>query len=261
MMFNKRQFLHLNIAAGATLMTDVSAAPAQNKNATPPMVGVRFSAAGEALPMRGNTIVCPLPPASPVTQEMLALHRALRHSIAAHCMALLPPASLHMTLINGALDTERTRANWPANLPTDSPLTDCDRLFTTQMKSFDMGCNFPFRMIVSDTQSGFDDPNALLLYLEPADAAQARKIRDLRDRIADVWQLRHPGHDIFRFHTTQAYITAWPSPAELAAAQNLIMPVFDRMRRNRTVLELPDAAFCFFDDMLEFRPRVQLRRL
>jgi hypothetical protein len=263
MTFTKRQLLQMSVSIGATAMTGkgaASAATALPGAGKPPMVGVRFDAAGEAPPMRGNTIVCPLPPADAVTQQMVQLHGALKESIAARCLALLPPSSLHMTLINGALDTDRARQNWPSSLPTDAPLTSCDRLFTEKMQVFDLGCDLPFRMRISEQQDGLADPNAVILYLEPADAAEERKIRHLRDRIADAWQLYHPGHATFRFHSTQAYVINWPTHDELAAAQALILTSYNRMRQAGTILELNQAAFCFFDDMLEFRPRVPLQR-
>ena len=227
----------------------------------PHVVGYKFDESGNPLPFLGNTIICPIEQANPFHQDLVTFQRTLRSSMLARHLAFLPPPSFHMTLFEGVTDFSRQPGLWPATLPPEATMTACHRFLSEKLKEFDAACDVTFRMRVADQQQDIASAAALVINLEPADDAEEAKMRGLRDRLSQIMQIRARDHERYQFHTSQAYVMRSIPPDQMDGCRKLLDDATTRLRNIDAVIKIGDPAFCFFDDMFEFRPRIPIKRL
>ena len=116
-------------------------------------------------------------------------------------------------------------------------------------------------MRVADQQQDIASAAALVINLEPADDAEEAKMRGLRDRLSQIMQIRARDHERYQFHTSQAYVMRSIPPDQMDGCRKLLDDATTRLRNIDAVIKIGDPAFCFFDDMFEFRPRIPIKRL
>jgi len=248
-----RTLMYSTLAVAAGAPAALAAAQATSLPAAGP-VPPKFLADGSAAHWPGNTIICHIDKCSPAFMALLDIHVALmRSGLQAH-IAPLPPASFHMTVFEGIAYPARYQY-FPADLPADASETACNTAMLEKLRQFDLQTALPIRMrplpLVQQT-------NLASILLEPFDAAENRKLRLLRDRLADTLQLRAGRHDDYRFHITLHYAYA---PLDDAGRQRLLALrqrlLADFIARS-PLIELGAPEFTYFDDMLEFRPQLLL---
>ena len=215
----------------------------------------KFDPNGHVQPFAGNTIICHLSPASPLYASLLALHAKLAASPLSHLYALLPPPSWHMTVFEGVCDRVRERpGHWPAALPADAPLADCEALFSARLAAFDLRDGGPpYAMAVT----GFDPLEiGIGVRVEPRDAREAARLRGLRDRLSGALGIRHAAHASYGLHVSVAYLLRHLTDEQREELSSMLDGHFESMPK---VFELAAPEFCRFDDMFEFKRVMFLR--
>lgn len=254
----RRAFLAGSAAfAAGVLARPALAANPQRSHTLPPDVGRKFASDGTVLPFNGNTIICHLPQQgadSAPFDALLDVYRALPGEGWARKVAALPPSSYHMTIFGGANDKERHHPLWPADLPLDLPMGDCDRILGERLRAFRLGEEAgPYLMRVNPQEPhGGETP--LTLRLLPADAAQDRRLRRLRDRLSQVLGIIDNDHDHYRFHITLGYQFA-PLTAQEDAAWRLSLA---RWKRQIPPITLGAPEYCLLSDMFAFKRQFYL---
>lgn len=215
--------------------------------AYPRGVGSKFHPDGSVRGFAGNTVICHLPEASPLRPPLLQLHDRLRRDAPATLYTLLPPASWHMTVFEGACDQVRRAGFWPDDLAADAPMAACDALFAGKLAGFDPRLAPPLRLAVAGWRPLTD---GLALHLQPATPADATGLRTLRDRLAERLRIRHPDHATYAFHLSLAYFIRHPSQSE----RRVLGAILDEaLATLPPTFELGAPEFCLFDDMFAFR--------
>jgi hypothetical protein len=223
--------------------------------AQPPAHDVpRFHADGTPAHWPGNTFICHIDKRSETFMAMLDIHCDLMRSGLTHRIVPLPPASYHMTVFEGISYPERSH-RFPRDLPIDASESACNAAFLRKMQQFDLGCELPFRMRPCRMEL---QTNPYNIQLEPVDSAENRKIRGLRDRLAETLQMRDEEHDTYHFHTTLNYFSSPMTSAEKKAFLALRQRLLASFIARSPLIELQAPEFCFFDDMFEFRPQLVL---
>lgn len=257
----RRDFLagSAGLAASLALPAGAEAVPTVESHDGPPgEIGHKFNADGSVRRYPGNTIISPVPPDSQLQRSLVAVRDRLRQGDFSPRLAFLPPSSYHMTVFGGALDQARGDGAWPRTLPPDAPLEACHQLFFEKLRRFDLACDPPFRFRFAPPESAADP--RISLKLEPVDAAEERRLRDLRDRLAAALDLREPDHDRYFFHISLHYLVDWMSAAELAAYRKARADSIDMLRSAVPLVEMGAPKFCLFEDMFAFPPLLTLRR-
>jgi len=251
-----RRLLLLNasmLACGTAVAAAKSLAPmrpADSVQSYPSDVDRKFDAKGGVLRFSGNTFLSHIPLGTKASDALIAVRDTIKGRSFTHCLAFTPPSSYHMTVIQGADDAVRQPGHWPADLPLDTPLDACTAHFERKLAGFQLRAPLPLRMRIVDFSAHRD--SGATVRLEPIDAAENRKIRGLRDRIADLLEIRAPGHEQYGFHVTLAYLVNWMS-AEQAQEYLALQPDCLRLlQTNVPVLELGAPEFCVFNDMYAF---------
>lgn len=242
-------------------LAGVAASGIRAADRLPPDVGRKFSADGRVLPFEGNTIICHLPQqgsGSEAFDALLDIYRALPGGSWARKMTALPPSSYHMTIFGGANDKARRYPLWPAGLPLDMPMTECDRILGERLRAFRLGDEAsPYRMRVNpEAPSAGETP--LTVRLLPADAGTEARLRRLRDRLAEATGIREPDHDRYRFHITLGYQFAALTPEEDAAWRGSLAVWKTMIAKRAPVILLGNPEYCLLKDMFAFKRQFYL---
>ncbi|WP_343611035.1 DUF1868 domain-containing protein [Novosphingobium sp.] len=254
------------LAGGTALLAGLAARPVWAEQASegtplPPDVGRKFTRDGLVMPFAGNTIICHLPqqgPDSAPFDTLLDIYRALPAEPWARKVAVLPPSSYHMTIIGGANQKERRRPLWPADLPLDLPMADCNRILGERLRAFRLGAEAgPYRMRVNPQEPAANE-RPLTLRLLPFDTAEETRLRRLRDRLATLLAIEDNDHDHYGFHITLAYqfanLTRDEDTAWRAALRRWKAAIIARA----PVITLGPPEYCLLEDMFAFKRQFYL---
>lgn len=216
----------------------------QSGNSGPiPHLGRRYDASGRFLLERGNTIICHLIEGS---ETAAVIHECRARYLAmpgANKLAFTAPSSLHMTLFQGIIETQRALPYWPADVPVETPIDDMTAIFMDRLARFEAGENFSMEVTHAT-------PNGLTL--AGVAVRDRENLKAWRDRLADLLGYRHPDHETYVFHITFAYMIERFDEHEMAAWVPFLDEIGDDIRRRSPIIELKAPAFCAFDDMNHF---------
>jgi len=243
-------------ASIAALLTTTRKASAETSN-DPPNVGFKFARDGHVLPLPGNTIICHLPQQGEGAACFNALLDIYRQAPAHDFMrkvTLLPPSSYHMTVFGAATGDDRCAGLWPEDLAPDAPAEACNQLITAKLQNFKLNCALPLRMRVN-LEPVPNDHHPLRIRLLPLDAAENKKLRDLRDRLSDTLGIRSEKHDDYEFHITLGYLIRWLSKEENETFRNELRRWREMVATRCPVIALGPPEFCAFEDMFAFQRR------
>ena len=257
-MTNTRRSFMLNAslaamaAGGGAALARAADAPAATDAGPrrPPSVGRKFNADGSPFRFPGNTIISHIPLATPLSDALTSVRDTLAAGSYAHCLALLPPSSYHMTVFEGVTDSSRRAGIWPAGLPFDAPLEASHRYLERQLEGFELDCALPLRMRL-DEFSLRRDPGATIRLL-PLDEQENRKLRRLRDRLSAQLRLRAPDHEQYGFHISLAYLVDWMTPEQQREYIAVQSECFSMLQKRVPLIELGAPEFCVFYDMFAF---------
>lgn len=222
----------------------------QHKGTRPSDVNRKFFENGKARPFAGNTIISQIPSRTPLSDALTTVRNTLAAQEFSQCLRLLPPSSYHMTVFEGVIDEQRKPPFWPVEVAKDASVQACTDYFTERLIDFDLDDEFELRMQVDDFNVHKD--SGATIRLVPASVQENKKLRDLRDRLAQRLGIRAPDHDQYGFHISLGYLVKWMTDAqtlEYAAVQQKCLTF---LRETLEVFALDAPRFCTFNDMLTF---------
>ena len=192
-----------------------------------------------------------------LTSVRYVIYRDLPVCGFARKVTALPTSSYHMTIFGGANDQDRARQPWPQGVPIDAPIETCNAMLAQRLSGVRLACELPFRMVV-DERSAANRASPITLHLQPADAGEAAKLRQVRNRIADALKMRAPDHDRYQFHITIGYQIDWFTAAEQREYEAALLRWRTRLMAENVVFELGAPEYCVFEDMFAFRRQFAL---
>ncbi|KAF3935983.1 hypothetical protein ABW20_dc0103369 [Dactylellina cionopaga] len=210
----------------------------------PGNVGRKFDPDGNPLPFPGNTILSHLSPSSELYASMLVVYENIPNHRLAHLFALLPPSSWHMTIFEGVCDTVRKPGFWPSDLGMDRSLEECNDLFARKLSAFDLQCEPPYLM----KAVGWT-PTGLGIHVELRTEDENKRLRGLRDRLADTLKIRHRGHETYGLHISMGYRIRFFTEEQTREIDEFLAEQFKGMAKQ---FELGAPEFCKFNDMFAF---------
>ena len=260
---SRRKFLlnssAVSLAAFLPKALDAESAAPQSSDNENPIFGttpkdtiLKFTPEGVRRPFAGNTVICHLPQQSKVRDKTVALGDALRSSSFAHKLGMLPGNSYHMTVFPGANDQDRAAYGWPADIPMDAPMSECNRIVGERIAQFRMQEKLPIHVKV-DLEKTLGPQRVSSLRISPADDRENAKLRNLRDRMAEeVFRFRTPDHATYGFHVSLAYQMKPLSQEEAREHHTILKSHVPEIIAAAPVIELGIPEYCTFDDMFRF---------
>ena len=218
----------------------------------PSDAGRKFNSDGTPRPFSGNTIVCPLDQRSQIWSQLSRLHSDWAKHPFAKNIALVPPSSYHMTVFSGANDQDRKAGLWPAGIPLNTPMKECNEIVERRILNAHLDVSLPLRFkIDADPEHQLLDGSAIRLL--PFNDVENHKVRELRNRLSEAVQMRTPDHDAYRFHISLGYWVQVFSAAERADYLKTLLETVEILAASNQVLELNAPAYCTFQNMLAYK--------
>ncbi len=243
---------------GSGLMAPaVKAQPSMaSPNPKPATGGGKFYPTGQVREWPGNTIICPVEPDTALHDILRRVQEeAMTQPVMRKC-TLLPTSSLHMTLFEGVDLDHRFAPHWPTSVPADAPLKLVTQWCQDRLASFHTGGG-RFHMRPDPALSAHEIRD-FTLPLRPANAQEERHMRDVRDRLASLLQIRAPNHAVYRFHITLGYLIERLTTDEAQQINQLYKSWFARIEATVPEFVIGPPAFCTFKDMFAFAPTLTL---
>jgi hypothetical protein len=218
-------------------------------------VGRKFYADGSPRLFPGNTLICFCHPGTPPytaalwVQQQLAAHPPGRH------YTLLPPESLHMTVMELLCDQTRRPERWSRHLSLDVSLVESDEFFIERLANVQPPAQLRMQPV------GLSRGANLMINLQPADETTTAALQSYREEVAVAGGVRFPDHDSYRFHITLAYRIIALSSAQEAEHAAAVNSWENGLLERLGVFELGAAELVFFDDMFKFVPAAERGRL
>ena len=269
-MESRRKFLLSSSVGSLALLlpggVDASASAVQTSadrnpvfDPTPQDALLKFNSDGSRKRFAGNTIICHLPQQSLFRDLTADLGESLRTSPFAHKLGVLPSDSYHMSVFTGSNDQNRSVYEWPADIPIDVPIAECNRIIGERIANFRMHIEMPLRVRV-DRAKTLGPQRVSSLRIAPADDKEAAKLRDLRNRLAsEVFRFRTKDHDSYVLHVSLAYQMSPLTVREEKQNREILEQCVPRIIEAAPIIELGIPEFCTFEDMFRFEIRSLLR--
>lgn len=153
-------------------------------------------------------------------------------------------------MFEGVCDSVREADKWPVSyVPLDAPLEKATEVMFARLQEVSLSDEQkpPYRMRVA----GMDPLGVCVgIHLEAADEEEEQRIRGLRDRLAEVLDLRMPGHEGYGFHFSIAYLLRKLSDEQEREIRELVLRCLEGVEKE---FELGAPEVCQFEDMFAFR--------
>jgi len=267
---SRRQFLLRSSAFGLSAFVPQQVQPqaVQSANPTendsqlstiPRDTLLKFNPDGSPRAFAGNTVICHLPQQSRFRDTVIALGDALHSSSFGVKLAVLPGDSYHVTILGGPNDQDRKTYGWPADISDNASIAECDRVIGERIARFRMRAELPIRFCL-DKEKTLTPQRPSGLQLAPADTDENRKIRRLRDQLAnEVFRYRAADHDTFGFHISLAYQMKGLTNEERREYQSILTQQLPAIVAAAPVIEFGVPEFCTFETMYRFEVQALLR--
>ena len=236
--------------ASTTTISEPSTLPSSRPE-YPIGIPTKFTPEGQVNRYPGNTTICHLPPTSPLLPHLRALHAILSsHPTLSKRIHLLPQASWHMTTLDGVREQECEPGMWPEG-KEKQPLDECTAEFARSLRQVGSdlskeGLAPPYRMRVRS----FDECLiGIGLVIEGATVEEEKRMRRLRDRLADAMGFRAPNHEIYGFHLSIAYLMRYIDGEHREELNRVLAMHVPGVQQE---FELGAVEFCIFEDMYSF---------
>jgi hypothetical protein len=225
---------------------------------TPSDVGRKFNSDGSPRGFVGDTIICPLDRHSLLQRELTSIVGHWQGLPFAKNVVFLPPASYHMTVFSGADDQDRGAGHWPANVPLDVSISECDTILQRRVRAASFRARLPLKMRI-DISPTSQSTNMSAIRLIPFDTASEHNIRSLRDQLAETLEIHTPDHDTYRFHISLGYWVRLFSVAERRSYLRALKEALARLSNQIHEVELGVPYYCTFKDMFAYHAQEKLK--
>ncbi|KAL6898178.1 RNA ligase/cyclic nucleotide phosphodiesterase [Trichoderma evansii] len=211
----------------------------------------KFSSDGVLQRFPGITMICHLPADSPLQPGLNAIYASLSsHPVISKLIHLLPKDSWHMTVLDGIHGDKITPGKRPPGFEERS-LEEVTEEFSQKLRRLGPelekeGLAPPYKMKIR----GFDKAKVGIgLEVDGASADEEKRIRLLRDRLADTLGLRRPNHDTYGLHITMAYLMRYIEGKN----RKMLNALFEKhLPEVQLEFELGAVEFCTYENMYAF---------
>ena len=220
-----------------------------------PEVGRKFNAGGTPQPFPGNTVVCMAHPAQAAHELAVWVQRQIQQLPFANKFSLLPPDSLHMTVIELLCDQIREPTRWSSQLPLEATLAATDAFFIEALATVEAPASLQMSYTSLAQWPG------IVITLRPADTATTTALQHYRDAVAEASGVRLPNHARYTFHITLSYLLVELESAEAEQLAVCLAAADTHLRERFGIFSTGQPTLSFFDDMWRFVPADQRHTL
>lgn len=237
--------------------TTVYKTPMQRKLVNEPGTWEKFEPSGVAKRHPGSTFVSYLVVDSPLYQAGERIIADVRAMGMAGDFGLLPPSSLHMTVMEGLKEPSLLSQDekWPEWLARYESFPEAVAAMRVRLAEADIRAP---RDVVMRPSGVAPIGERLTIDLVPATDAMATELDRFRREVGAVLEMPVPGLDEYRFHNSLGYRLTEPTDED-AEVREAMQKKYEGWVRTVDQADLEPVAFQIFNDMLSFSPLLYFR--
>ena len=160
---------------------------------------------------------------------------------------MLPPKSFHMTIIDLLCNLARTPEHWSSKLPLDTEYPVIKKKINGWLKDL-----LPQKNIRVKFENLTDYNVTVKSLVKPADIKSKTLINKFRETTILATGARHPGHKIYAFHISMAYIIRFLSADEEKSVNDFLRSWQEIFVREFGIVEFGPPQLVFFPNMHQF---------
>ncbi len=209
-------------------------------------VGTKFNSSGEPLSYPGFSYVSMVPVST--RQHKLFKWASTQFKIFEKnvFMALLPPHSFHMTLIDLLCDKLRKKEFWSGKIDMNLPFPGVEMKIKEMLSGLEIEQGFQMDF------NGIDNETGVFCY-KPHDTVTKQLIIDYRKRISDTTDVYYPNFSTYKTHTTLFYFLKHFPPDERRKYEHLKNKTEKHFLKHFGTIYIPPPKLTFFKDMHDFK--------
>jgi hypothetical protein len=205
----------------------------------------KFDEKGNHLPYPGCSIICKIPLNTHLSNEIISFQKNIENFNPKKTYSYLPPSSFHMTLFDCCnLNTKNTNF-WPSNVDPNMDHKDIAVELNKRIQNyiFPKKLNLKLKMFFG----GYS------IVLEPFSEEDEKILRNCRDELSSLLEIKFENHQRYTFHITLAYILRELNKNEIKNLIEFNKQLSFDFSKKFPKITLTKPEMCTFEDMLEFK--------
>jgi hypothetical protein len=205
----------------------------------------KFDEKGNHLPYPGCSIICNIPLNTHLSNEIISFQKNIENFNPKKTYSYLPPSSFHMTLFDCCnLNTKNTNF-WPSNVDPNMDHKDIAVELNKRIQNyiFPKKLNLKLKMFFG----GYS------IVLEPFSEEDEKILRNCRDELSSLLEIKFENHQRYTFHITLAYILRELNKNEIKNLIEFNKQLSFDFSKKFPKITLTKPEMCTFEDMLEFK--------
>jgi hypothetical protein len=205
----------------------------------------KFDEKGNHLPYPGCSIICNIPLNTHLSNEIISFQKNIENFNPKKTYSYLPPSSFHMTLFDCCnLNTKNTNF-WPSNVDPNMDHKDIAVELNKRIQNyiFPKKLNLKLKMFFG----GYS------IVLEPFSEEDEKILRNCRDELSSLLEIKFENHQRYTFHITLAYILRELNKNEIKSLIEFNKQLSFDFSKKFPKITLTKPEMCTFEDMLEFK--------
>jgi hypothetical protein len=205
----------------------------------------KFDEKGNNLPYPGCSIICNIPLNTHLSNEIISFQKNIKNFNPEKTYFYLPPSSFHMTLFDCCnLNTKNTNY-WPSNVDPNMDHKDIAVELNKRIQNyiFPKKLNLKLKMFFG----GYS------IVLEPFCEEDEKILRNCRDELSNLLEIKFENHQRYTFHITLAYILRKLNKNEIKNLIEFNKQLFFDFSKKFPKISFTKPEMCTFEDMLEFK--------
>ncbi|EXJ80697.1 hypothetical protein A1O3_06981 [Capronia epimyces CBS 606.96] len=234
--------------------TDIKSTITLERPTYPLGVPFKFSPDGLVQRYPGNTTLCHIPLDSPLISGLRTIYNRLgSHATLSRLLRLLPPESWHMTVLDCVCEIQCEPEMWPTGMK-QRPIHEWTSEFSKSLRHVGneldkAGLAPPYRMRIRGFDAGVI---GIGLEVEGVSVEEEKRMRRLRDKLADAIGFRAPRHETYTFHISIAYLLRHIDDEDRNELDRVLAEILPKVKMD---FDLGAVEFCTFENMCAY-PRV-----
>ena len=204
----------------------------------------KFNEEGKPLYFPGCTIICKIFENSNLFNELNALQLMYKNLNLNEAYTYLPPSSFHMTLFDCCNINTINSSSWPTYIDPKKNYKEIALELNKKIKDFAYPDKFNLKL--KKIFGGY------CIALEGATEKDEKILRDCRNKLSELLDIKYKNHENYVFHITLAYILRDLSIEEIKQLIVFNKKKEEYFKKKIPIITIKNPVMCFFENMWEF---------
>ena len=204
----------------------------------------KFLKNGNVINYPGCTVICKINQNSPLSKDIAHYQNLLINFLPKNSYVSLPVSSFHMTLFDCCNIETKGTDYWPKGISDSMSYLDIAKNFKQRIENFSLPNSFSLEL--DRFYGGFS------MLLKPDSESSEKLMRNCRDKLSELFQIKMENHYRYTFHITLAYPLKQLNVNEIDRLIDYEEKLMKGFNSKWPKLNLENPVLCVFDNMFGF---------